>query len=92
MLQRLRGSRHQQRRGQTVSAVRRQRSAITAAFAALLVFSAIPSAVDAAAKSEVYIEDTDRFPGWKGELPQQQPLESAAMVGYGEAGQVGLTC
>jgi prolyl 4-hydroxylase len=61
--------------------------ATAAAFAVVALLSAGVS-VDAAAKSNEYIEDTDRFPGWKGELPQQQPLGSDAItIGYGEAGK-----
>lgn len=48
-------------------------------------------------EGERYIEDTDRFPGWKGELPStvideatralsQQP--TGKEVGYGENGKV----
>lgn len=33
----------------------------------------------------VYIEDTDRFPGWKGELPRAEL--SGPSIGYGESGQ-----
>ncbi|KAK9805139.1 hypothetical protein WJX72_001482 [[Myrmecia] bisecta] len=42
-----------------------------------------------------YIEDNDRFPGWKGELPQEAPTNKQALsqhstgktVGYGEMGR-----
>ena len=45
---------------------------------------------------ERYIEDTDRFPGWKGELPnnpvdQEQALSQQSTgrtTGYGEGGKV----
>ena len=36
----------------------------------------------------VYIEDTDRFPGWKGELPQAVGEKGANTIGYGEGGVV----
>lgn len=46
-------------------------------------------AIASAATTNEYIEDTDRFPGWKGELPQQQPLAAdPATIGYGESGKV----
>ena len=50
-----------------------------------------------AAAEERYIEDTDRFPGWKGELPNNpadqltQALSQQATgktVGFGENGKV----
>jgi len=34
-----------------------------------------------------YIEDTDRFPGWRGELPTTT-IEVQDSVGYGEVGKV----
>lgn len=44
-----------------------------------------------------YIEDTDHFPGWKGELPTEPVVRKALSqhptgetVGYGEDGKVGL--
>lgn len=44
-----------------------------------------------------YIEDTDRFPGWKGELPNKVGKPDAMdqaptgnTVGFGELGKVGL--
>ena len=40
--------------------------------------------------SEVYVEDTDRFPGWRGELPQLEKVDPNS-VGYGEAGVVRTT-
>lgn len=62
--------------------------ATAAAFAVVALLSASVS-VDAAPKSNEYIEDTDRFPGWKGELPQQQPLGGDPItIGYGESGKV----
>ncbi len=40
---------------------------------------------------DTYIEDTDRFPGWKGELPSVAHAEyTDGTVGYGEAGKVRL--
>ncbi len=37
-----------------------------------------------------YIEDTDRFPGWRGELPEHTiDLGVGDTVGFGELGQVG---
>lgn len=35
-----------------------------------------------------YIEDKDRFPGWRGELPNAQDFRTDT-VSYGEFGQVG---
>ena len=43
------------------------------------------NAVAAGANGNVYIEDTDRFPGWKGELPR--PVADNT-IGYGEGGVV----
>ena len=49
-------------------------------------------------ENERYIEDTDRFPGWKGELPSNVVDEATKAlsqhptgktVGYGENGKVG---
>ena len=37
---------------------------------------------------DTYIEDTDRFPGWKGELPTTADAEYRDSVGYGELGKV----
>ena len=51
-------------------------------------------------ENERYIEDTDRFPGWKGELPSNMVDEATKAlsqhptgktVGYGENGKVGTT-
>jgi hypothetical protein len=44
----------------------------------------------AASMENGYIEDTDRFPGWKGELPviHEAVHERGDSVGYGELGQV----
>lgn len=35
-----------------------------------------------------YIEDTDRFPGWKGELPDSLGSMNLDHVGYGVGGKV----
>jgi len=37
---------------------------------------------------DAYIEDADRFPGWRGELPSSLHLEVQDSVGYGELGKV----
>ena len=37
---------------------------------------------------EQYIEDTDRFPGWKGELPNALHVDYKDSVGLVEAGKV----
>lgn len=34
-----------------------------------------------------YIEDTDRFPGWRGELPEHVDVPTSDTVGFGELGQ-----
>ncbi|KAL4452128.1 hypothetical protein ABPG75_007790 [Micractinium tetrahymenae] len=34
-----------------------------------------------------YIEDTDRFPGWRGELPEHVDVPTTDTVGFGELGQ-----
>lgn len=34
-----------------------------------------------------YIEDTERFPGWRGELPRME-VGVGDTVGFGELGQV----
>lgn len=48
------------------------------------------------ASANRYIEDTDHFPGWKGELPTEPVVHKALSqhptgetVGYGEDGKVG---
>lgn len=38
-------------------------------------------------RREKYIEDTDRFPGWKGELPTKDNLEGRGSVGFGLLGK-----
>ncbi len=53
--------------------------------AAATLFSFSPTA-RALRKVDVYIEDTDRFPGWKGELPQAEL--AGPTLGFGESGQV----
>ena len=50
----------------------------------LLLFCAINTAADST-PSNVYIEDTDRFPGWKGELPRAIVDKT---IGYGQGGVV----
>ena len=37
-----------------------------------------------------YIEDVDRFPGWRGELPSTLLAEIHDSIGYGQLGKVGL--
>lgn len=56
---------------------------LVVAVAVLLITSPTARAVG---KSEVYIEDTDRFPGWKGELPKAEL--AGPTLGYGESGEV----
>ena len=64
---------------------------------ALILAAACLLTQGVASEGERYIEDTDRFPGWKGELPgnvideatkalSQHP--TGKTVGYGENGQV----
>ena len=56
---------------------------------AVMALAAGEATVASAAQANEYIEDTDRFPGWKGELPQQQPLaDDPATIGFGELGKV----
>ena len=46
----------------------------------------------AALSMDKYIEDTDRFPGWRGELPDSVGAVNSTYgqtVGFGELGQVG---
>ena len=38
---------------------------------------------------DTFIEDADRFPGWKGELPVSEPAIHDS-VGFGELGKVSL--
>lgn len=60
-----------------------------AALTAVMALAAGQILVVSAAHANEYIEDTDRFPGWKGELPQQQPLaDDPATIGFGESGKV----
>lgn len=35
-----------------------------------------------------YIEDVDRFPGWRGELPSTLHAEIHDSIGYGQLGKV----
>ena len=59
------------------------------ALTAVMALAASGAMVASAAQANEYIEDTDRFPGWKGELPQQQPLaDDPATIGFGESGKV----
>lgn len=44
------------------------------------------SSLHAVGTERVYIEDTDRFPGWKGELPRAEL--SGPSIGYGDSGKV----
>lgn len=79
-------------RQRAASARQATRPGLLASAAALVVVALLSAGgptVNAAAKTNEYIEDTDRFPGWKGELPQQQPLGSDPVtIGYGESGKV----
>jgi hypothetical protein len=70
------------------AAWRRQLSAVVA-LTAVMALAAGQILVVSAVHANEYIEDTDRFPGWKGELPQQQPLaDDPATIGFGESGKV----
>ena len=70
------------------AAWRRQLSAVVA-LTAVMALAAGQILVVSAAHANEYIEDTDRFPGWKGELPQQQPLaDDPGTIGFGESGKV----
>ena len=51
---------------------------------ALLLAALLP----AAQPLDRYIEDTDRFPGWRGELPGSVQEELGETVGFGELGRV----
>lgn len=42
----------------------------------------------AARALEQYIEDADRFPGWRGELPSTVQVDVHDSVGFGELGKV----
>ena len=52
----------------------------------LLMYTA--GGVGADTAKDVYIEDTDRFPGWKGELPRSAEEDGPNTIGYGEGGVV----
>lgn len=39
-----------------------------------------------------YIEDADRFPGWKGTLPKSLNVEVQSSVGFEEQGKVWMVC
>lgn len=71
-----------------VSPAPRQRSLRSERHTAAIALLVSLSCASVAAAADVYIEDTDRFPGWKGELPQTQPQpETSGTVGFGESGQ-----
>ena len=56
---------------------------------ALLVCIVCGVITNTAIALDTYIEDTDRFPGWKGELPSVAHAEyTEGAVGYGEVGKV----
>ena len=53
----------------------------------LLLYTAERVGADTA--KDMYIEDTDRFPGWKGELPRTAEEDGGPdTIGYGEGGVV----
>jgi prolyl 4-hydroxylase len=55
----------------------------------LFVYFACGVITNTALALDTYIEDTDRFPGWKGELPSVAHAEyTDGSVGYGEVGKV----
>lgn len=55
----------------------------------LIIFSL--SIVVLGKELDIYIEDSDRFPGWRGELPQaSQDVGSVDTIGFGELGRVRL--
>ena len=57
--------------------------------ACLLFMVCVLSSASAESAERTYIEDTDRFPGWKGELPHIiRPEEPSNTIGYGEGGLV----
>ena len=67
----------------------------------LLLLAALTCLGTASRAAEKYIEDSDRFPGWKGELPEAVPSQritdalnqsSGQRVAYGTPGGVGLFC
>ena len=89
-LMRLNGSRHGlPPNGRPPRAAWRRQLSAAAAITAVMALAAGQILVVSAAHANEYIEDTDRFPGWKGELPQQQPLaDDPATIGFGESGKV----
>jgi hypothetical protein len=54
-------------------------------FVAILAFC-VCSALQLTSTDPIYIEDTERFPGWKGELPRAEQFGPS--VGFGESGRV----
>ena len=52
----------------------------------VLLYTAVRVGADTA--KDMYIEDTDRFPGWKGELPRTAEEDGPNTIGYGEGGVV----
>ncbi len=63
----------------------------------LLLLAALTCLGTASRAAEKYIEDSDRFPGWKGELPEAVPSQritdalnqsSGQRVAYGTPGGV----
>jgi len=54
----------------------------------LLVVLYTAMRVGADKAKDMYIEDTDRFPGWKGELPRTAEEDGPNTIGYGEGGVV----
>lgn len=53
-------------------------------FVAILAFC-VCSALQLTSTDPIYIEDTERFPGWKGELPRAEQFGPS--VGFGESGR-----
>lgn len=58
-------------------------SSFTTILAAIVLLAS--SSMHVVGTERVYIEDTDRFPGWKGELPRAEL--SGPSIGYGESGK-----
>ncbi len=54
----------------------------------LLVLYTAMRVIGADTAKNMYIEDTDRFPGWKGELPRSAEEDGPNTIGYGEGGVV----
>ena len=65
---------------------RRRARACTACVPLLVLYTAMCVGADKA--KDMYIEDTDRFPGWKGELPRTAEEDGPNTIGYGEGGVV----